>query len=115
VLAKGRFGTDTAGYQQMLTAGRKYPDRIWAVAGCNGIGRHIARRLVADGEPALDVPAKSARVRVFDTGQGRKAGPVDAHSVAGLRSPSGYGRVNRGRCERLIKAARGVPGGRVGR
>ncbi|MET8361926.1 transposase [Micromonospora sp. NPDC005171] len=38
----------------------------------------------------LDVPAKlSARVRVFDTGQGRKTDPVDAHSiaVAGLRSP----------------------------
>jgi transposase len=36
------------------------------------------------------VPAKpSARVRVFDTGQGRKTDPVDAHSVAvaGLRSP----------------------------
>jgi hypothetical protein len=38
----------------------------------------------------IDVPAKlSARVRVFDTGQGRKTDPVDAHSVAvaGLRSP----------------------------
>jgi transposase len=38
----------------------------------------------------VDVPAKlSARVRVFDTGQGRKTDPVDAHSVAvaGLRSP----------------------------
>jgi transposase len=31
----------------------------------------------------VDVPAKlSARVRVFDTGQGRKTDPVDAHSVA---------------------------------
>ena len=59
--------------------------------GCAGIGRHIAQRLVADGETVLDVPAKlSARVRVFDTGQGRKTDPVDAHSVAvaGLRSPA---------------------------
>jgi transposase len=90
VLAQGRYGTDTAGYQQMLTAGRRFPDRIWAVEGCAGIGRHIAQRLVADGEAVLDVPAKlSARVRVFDTGQGRKTDPVDAHSVAvaGLRSP----------------------------
>jgi transposase len=90
VLAKGRFGTDTDGYQQMLAAGRQFTDRVWAVEGCAGIGRHIAQRLVSDGEAVLDVPAKlSARVRVFDTGQGRKTDPVDAHSVAvaGLRSP----------------------------
>ena len=89
ILVRGRFGTDTAGYQLMLTAGRAFPDRVWAVEGCDGIGRHIAQRLVADGESVLDVPAKlSARVRVFDTGQGRKTDPVDAHSVAvaGLRS-----------------------------
>jgi transposase len=82
--------TDTAGYQQMLAAGRQFPDRIWAVEGCAGIGRHIAQRLVAYAETVLDVPAKlSARVRVFDTGQGRKTDPVDARSVAvaGLRSP----------------------------
>src|SRR5690348_9269848 len=90
VLTQGRYGTDTDGYQTMLAAGRQFPDRVWAVEGCAGIGRHIAQRLVADGETVLDVPAKlSARVRVFDTGQGRKTDPVDAHSVAvaGLRSP----------------------------
>jgi transposase len=73
----------------MLAAGRAFTDRVWAVEGSYGIGRHIAQRLVADGEAVLDVPAKlSARVRVFDTGQGRKTDPVDAHSVAvaGLRS-----------------------------
>ncbi|MGI5238911.1 IS110 family transposase [Dactylosporangium sp. CA-139066] len=90
VLARGRYGTDTDGYAQLLAAGRRFPDRTWAVEGCAGIGRHIAQRLVADGETVLDVPPKlSSRVRVFDTGQGRKTDPVDAHSVAvaGLRSP----------------------------
>jgi transposase len=83
VLAQGRFGTDTDGYRTMLALGRRFGQRIWAVEGCNGIGRHIAQRLVADGETVLDVPAKlSARVRVFATGQGRKSDPVDAHSVA---------------------------------
>src|SRR6266511_3337914 len=83
VLAQGRYETDSAGYQAMLAAGRRFSDRVWAVEGCAGIGRHIAQRLVADGETVLDVPAKlSARVRVFDTGQGRKTDPVDAHSVA---------------------------------
>ncbi len=83
VLAQGRFGTDTDGYRTMLAVGRRFGQRIWAVEGCNGIGRHIAQRLVADGETVLDVPAKlSARARVFATGQGRKTDPVDAHSVA---------------------------------
>jgi hypothetical protein len=51
--------------------------------GCNGIGRHVAQRLVADGETVVDVPAKlAARARVFDTGNGRKTDPADAHSVA---------------------------------
>src|SRR5689334_13866746 len=89
VLAQGRYATDTGGYAQLLAAGRRFPDRVWAVEGCAGIGRHLAQRLVADGETVVDVPAKlSARVRVFDTGQGRKTDPVDAHSVAvaGLRS-----------------------------
>jgi transposase len=67
----------------MLTAGRRHRDRVWAVEGCAGIGKHIAQRLVADGETVGDVPAKlSARARVFATGQGRKTDPVDAHSVA---------------------------------
>jgi len=90
VLAAGRYGTDKAGYAEMLRAGRKFEDRVWAVEGCNGVGRHIAHRLVASGETVLDVPAKlSAQVRVFATGNGRKTDPVDAHSVAlaALRSP----------------------------
>ena len=39
---------------------------MWAIEGCQGIGRHIANRLVADGEHVVDVPPKlSARTRVF--------------------------------------------------
>ena len=83
ILGQGRFDTDRAGYQTMLKLGRQHKDRVWAVEGCNGIGRHLAQRLVADGETVVDVPAKlSVRARVFDTGQGRKTDPVDAHSVA---------------------------------
>ena len=58
VLAQGRFATDHDGYQTMLKLGRQHKDRIWAVEGCNGIGKHIAQRLVADGEIVVDVPAK---------------------------------------------------------
>jgi transposase len=87
----GKFGTDQFGYAEMLAAGRRFTERIWAVEGCNGVGRHIAHRLVHDGETVLDVPAKlSAQVRVFATGNGRKTDPVDAHSVAlvALRAPN---------------------------
>jgi transposase len=82
-VGQGRFGTDRDGYKAMLAAGRKHTDRVWAVEGCNGIGRHVAQRLLADGETVVDVPAKlAARARVFATGQGRKTDPVDARSVA---------------------------------
>ncbi|RZU19408.1 transposase [Kribbella rubisoli] len=79
----GRFGTDRDGYAAMLGYGRQWPDRVWAIEGCAGIGKHIANRLLADGEQVVDVPPKlSARARVFATGQGRKTDATDAHSVA---------------------------------
>ena len=83
VLGGGRYGTDADGYAGMLAYARGWPERIWAVEGCNGIGGHLARRLLADGEEVVDVPPKlSARARVFSTGQGRKTDATDAHSVA---------------------------------
>ena len=57
------------------------PQRMWAIEGCQGIGRHIARRLLADGERVVDVPPKlSARTRVFTAGQGRKTDATDART-----------------------------------
>lgn len=87
ILGGDRFATDEAGFAAM----RRYvsqirprvEDRVWAVEGCNGIGHHIAMRLLAAGEQVVDVPPKlSARARVFSTGQGRKTDATDAHSVA---------------------------------
>ena len=83
VLGGGRYGTGTAGYRAMLAEVRKWPRRVWAVEGCQGIGRHIANRLLAGGEQVVDVPPQlSARMRVFATGQGRKTDVTDAHPVA---------------------------------
>ena len=84
VAGGGRFATDGAGYRGDARAMRRqWPERVWAIEGCNGIGRHVAMRLLADGEQVVDVPPKlSARARVFATGQGRKTDATDAHSVA---------------------------------
>jgi transposase len=87
VLGGGRFATDEAGFAAMVGyVNTIQPDperRVWAVEGCNGIGHHLAMRLLAGSEQVLDVPPKlSARARVFATGQGRKTDATDAHSVA---------------------------------
>jgi transposase len=80
VLGGGRYGTDAAGYAAMLAGVRRWPERIWAIEGCRGIGRHLAARLVAGGEQVVDVPPKlTARTRVFTAGQGRKTDVTDAH------------------------------------
>jgi hypothetical protein len=80
VLGSRRFGTDQAGYNAMLGYGRQWSDRVWAIEGCQGIGKHIANRLLADGEEVIDVPPKlSARARVLATGQGRKTDATGAH------------------------------------
>ena len=69
MLAAGRYGTDKAGYAEMLAGARKFADRVWAVEGCNGIGRPLAHRLVHDGEVVFGVPPKlSAQVRVSAAG-----------------------------------------------
>ena len=83
VLGGGRFGTDTDGFAAMVEYVEQWPERVWAIEGCNGIGRHVAMRLLAEGQDVVDVPPKlSARARVFSTGQGRKTDATDAHSVA---------------------------------
>lgn len=83
VLAKHRFETTAVGFRQLLSYAKQWPDRLWAVEGCNGIGRHVASRLVIAGETVVDVPPKlSARLRMFDTRQGRKTDPDDAHAIA---------------------------------
>jgi NAD(P)-dependent dehydrogenase (short-subunit alcohol dehydrogenase family) len=53
-----------------------HADRVWMVEGCSGIGKHIAHRLVHDGETVHDVPVTlSAQVRGLATGNGRKTDP----------------------------------------
>jgi transposase len=83
VMGGGRFNTDAAGFGAMIEYVSRWPERVWAIEGCSGIGRHVATRLLAQGQDVVDVPPKlSARARVFSTGQGRKTDATDAHCVA---------------------------------
>ena len=89
VAAGGRFDTDRAGYTAMLEVARAWPERVWAVEGCNGIGRHVALRLLADGEQVIDVPPRlSARVRCSPPG--RAARPTPQTHTPSLWSGSGW-------------------------
>jgi len=86
VLDGDRYATDESGYAAMLRHVRQWPERVWAIEGCSGIGRHVATRLLADGEQVVDLPPKlSARVRMFSTGQGARPTPptrTPSHSSA---------------------------------
>ena len=83
ILGGGRFDTDAQGYRSLLRYAKQWPERTWAIEGCQGIGKHVAMRLIADEEAVVDVPPKmSARARMFATGQGRKTDATVAHSVA---------------------------------
>jgi transposase len=69
--------------RKLLAWARQWPQRRWAVEGASGLGRLLAQQLVAAGEDVLDVPATlAARVRVLNTGHGRKTDAADALSVA---------------------------------
>jgi transposase len=84
VLGRGRFETDPAGCEAMLAAAQQWPDRVWAIEGCEGIGKHLVLRLLDRGEPVVDVPAKlSAR----DAGLPDRAGPQDRRHRRPLHRP----------------------------
>lgn len=68
-------------YQKLLAWADRLPDRIWAIEGAHGLGRHLAQFLVAAGETVVDVPAfLSARVR--ELSRGRKTDEIDALATA---------------------------------
>jgi hypothetical protein len=59
-LGGGRFDTDRDGYAAMASYGRRWPNRVWAIEGCAGIGKHIATRLLANTRREM-VDARQAK------------------------------------------------------
>jgi transposase len=90
VLVRRQFTNTSDGFGELATFSHRWRPRMWAIEGCNGVGKHVAQRLVAAGERVLDVSTRrAALVRVFAGGNGRKNDDVDAHSIAlvGLHTP----------------------------
>ena len=90
VLARAQFVNDAEGFRELRRFSRQWRPRTWAIEGCNGVGKHVAQRLVAAGERVVDVSTRrAALVRVFAGGNGRKNDDTDAHSIAlvGLHTP----------------------------
>jgi len=83
VLARAQFMNDTQGFRELRKFSRQWRPRTWAIEGCNGVGKHVAQRLVAAGERVVDVSTRrAALVRVFAGGNGRKNDDTDAESIA---------------------------------
>jgi len=90
VVASDQFDNSAAGFRELKKFWRQWPQRSWAVEGANGVGKHLAQRLVAEGETVLDVSTRRAALaRVHAGGNGRKTDDTDAESIAmvGLRTP----------------------------
>lgn len=82
-LAHQRVAANRAMTIRLLRWAARWPERIWAIEGADGLGRLLAQQLVAAGEHVLDVPATlAAKARLLQTGHGRKTDRDDAVSVA---------------------------------
>jgi len=92
VLGGGRLSTDVEGFQAMAEYVRRWPDRVWAIEGCNGIGqacRAAAPGRRPGGRRRAAEALSTVHARVFSTGQARKSDATDAHSVALVGIPRG--------------------------
>jgi transposase len=68
---------------QLLGWAQQWPERRWAIEGARGLGQLLAQQLLAAGEHVVDVPSTlTARVRLLETGHGRKTDRIDARAVA---------------------------------
>jgi transposase len=77
------FTQNRAGLRSLERWAKRFPERRWAVENAGGLGRYLAGRLAASGEPVVDVPPKlSARVRVLSIGNARKNDGLDALATA---------------------------------
>ncbi|MBB5803330.1 hypothetical protein F4560_003098 [Saccharothrix ecbatanensis] len=111
-VGQGRFGTDNDGYRRMLDEGRRRPDRVWAVEGCNGVGteeRHQPTVIVvlqvhpaADlGQPHLHTGRAQQRHQLVELPPAERPLVLTHHDRVEPRSGSANGSSNRAASGRL--------------
>jgi hypothetical protein len=82
-LGEIRVRASAAQAEKLAEWAAAWPERTWAVEGAAGLGRLLARQLVAAGERVLDVqPKLASRVRLLQAGDTNKNDPDNALSVA---------------------------------
>ena len=82
-LGSVRVAADRVGYRALRAFADRFEAPVWAVEGAGGLGAPLVERLIGDGIPVVDVPAKlAARVRALSVGHARKNDQADAASVA---------------------------------
>jgi transposase len=82
-LGELRVRASAAQAEKLIGWAAAWPERAWAAGGAGGLGRLLARQLVAAGERVLDVqPKLASRVRLLQAGDVNKNDPDDALSVA---------------------------------
>ena len=113
VVGTGRFGTDRDGLAELLRFVAAWPQRVWAIEGCSGIGRHVALHLLGQGEQVVDVPPKLAYHRGCRVAHvAREQASLAKHHVRGEKKKIMAGRVRPrvwrgGRCARRRSRGRG--------
>ena len=55
VLSRTKFENRAGGFRQLRAFSLQWRPRTWAIEGCNGVGKHLAQRLVAEGERVVHV------------------------------------------------------------
>lgn len=77
-------------YRRLLTWGKRFGVRRWAVENAHGLGKHLAQWLLARGETVVDVPSTAtARVRELSRGGRRKNDLLDAAAAASVAALHG--------------------------
>jgi transposase len=88
-----RIEASVAEYERMIAWARSWPDRSWAIENADGLGHHLALRLLALGERVVDVSTTAtARVRELSRGGRRKNDRIDAAAAASVAALQGDAR-----------------------
>jgi transposase len=77
-------------YRRLLSWGKRFVERRWAVENARGLGKHLAQWLLARGEVVVDVPSTAtARVRELSRGGRRNNDALDAAAAASVAALHG--------------------------